>query len=307
MPKRETTEGLLAKFDEVVVEDTLNIAEADLGFCERMQKLYDEKISELSLWEEKLNALKDEMPQPEFIKIRTYNYNRIDVDKDYTLFRDAQEKNPFSKGSFSLLYDLNWIRKTKIDLEEVLIIQLLYYFNNAYNLSTHIKSDFFRNEEGELVKEVRFELIVKEIIDQVGGMDLTEVGINRMKEAFRSQVAYKERIIITDTKITINDYFWFSSSWNGIKWRYDDTRLHHLISAMSFYEFGILKDNCPELQFSSEQSVYFGEFYEFDTYKKIAKMKVYKNGRMDLVFHTKGGTYDFYNFFELDKLPESRW
>ena len=116
MPKRETTEGLLAKFDEVVVENSLNIAEADLGFCERMQRLYDEKVSELSLWEEKLTTLKNDMPHPDFISIKTYSsYNRKEVNKDLYSKSGELDSNPFLRYGFSLLYDLLWLENSKKD------------------------------------------------------------------------------------------------------------------------------------------------------------------------------------------------
>lgn len=309
MPKRNTTDGLLAKFDNVVVEDTLNIKETDLGYCERMQKLYDEKIAELNEWLEQLWELHDKNPKAPHISLeKKYGKQYAQVDNDYTKRMDAMEQNPFAGYSFSMLYGIDWINNKKIEAQGTLIRKIVSYFNSEYNLNTDISNYYFVNEDTmELKQDVHFKPLVRNIIEQCGGVDLTDVGIERMKEAFRKNVGYNNKIKVTKNKLTIADFFYFSDSWSGIKWDYSDSRLGSVRDALSYFEFGELGDHCHTLRNVAGNEVDFQDPYEFLNFSKVESMKVFKNGRVDFKFYDNGVAQEFYDFFELHKLPESRW
>lgn len=305
-----TTEGILAKFDKVVKNDTLNISEADLGFCERVQTLYEAKIKELHKWEEQLAKLHENNPQPPFIKLKDEYHNKLrkKVDNDYTLRRDAEERNPFGGISFSPLYGLTWLHNKKMDVEISFIDKIVSYFNGEYNLKTDIDGHYFFNEDtGERKEPTRYEPLVKSIIDQCDGLSFKEVGIERMKDAFRNQVSYQERIKVTGNKLTLLDYFYYSdSSWREPQWEYSNDRLWKLAEAMSFFEFKTLGIKCNTILQLSGQTIDFKNPYYLSNFDKIESMKVFKNGRVDIKFYGKGVPQEFFDFFELDKLPE-KW
>ena len=310
MPRRNTTDEIMAKFDKVVTDDTLNIAEADLGYCERMQTLYIAKIQELNKWEEQLLELHEKNPQPPHITTKNNYGNRLEqrVDNDFTKHREAVAKNPFDFAMFSPLYAITWLHNKRRDVESTFVSKIVDYFNGEYNLSTSVKEYYFFNEEtGERKEPTTYEPLVKAIIEQCGGLSFKEVGIGRMKDAFREQVAYQERIKVTGNKLTLLDYFYYNhSSWREPQWEYNDSRLWKLAEAMSFFEFKTLGINCNTLLQLSGKEVDFKNPYYLDNFDKIESMKVFKNGRVDIKFHGKGVPQEFFDFFELTKLPE-RW
>lgn len=309
MPKRNTTDGLLAKFDKVVVEDTLNIKEADLAYCKRIQELYDKKVIELDNWLKQLWEVHNKNPKASFISFQNKYKKYPQVDNDYTKRGGEAKKDPFAIYSFSVLYDIEWITDKKIAAHRTLINAIVSYFNSEYNLNIEIPGDYFIDKDTrELKQKVNYRPLVKTILDKCGGVDLLDVGIERMKEAFRKSVTYQNRIKLSKGKLTLSDFFYFQESWSSImKWEYRSDKLSIVTEALSYFEFNELGNRCPELAQLVNTEVNFRNPYKLFSLSKVESMKVFKNGRADFKFRDAETAQEFYNLFELHKLPESRW
>lgn len=292
-------ENLLGKFDSVEVDNTLPISESDLAFCERMQKLYEEKVADLKVWLERLRGLEEQHPSPDFMEIKEYGR----VDEAWQKKIDAMQKNPFAPFQFSNLYGITWVQNQLVIIKHTFIEKIKNYFNGEYNLKTEFDRDFIEQRK---IEKLHYRHVVDDIVSQCGGLDFEEMGIERLKESFRSEVRYQSNVSFIKDKIKFTNFFYFYSSWGGIKWEYNNSRLPKLRQALSLFETGKFDDICYELQRVVGDEVNFKKPYELHNFSKVKSVRVYKNGRLDIKFETGTNPKDFYDFMGIDKLPQSR-
>lgn len=307
MPRRDTTEGLLAKFEKVDVTQELNIKEADLGYCKRQLDLYSKTIHRISNKEHKIQELSDELGVPADTRLKFTRGGSPYKEVEAPYIGTYSDKE-YEKYGVHLLHALKYAHNQMVDARHKFVNNIVRYFEAEYNLKIgNVSSMFFWDEDKQELKEaVHYAPIVRAIIKECGTFDLKEVGVQRAKEHFRDLARYKERIKISNKKLIIADMLWFSESWSGIKWEYSDAKLNTIIEGLTLFETGEIGSNCPELKSQHGEVVNFKTPYDFDFYAKVVGMKVYKNGRVDFIFDSKASVYEFYEFFEFDKLDETR-
>lgn len=308
MPKRETTDGLLAKFDNVVIEYTPRIAQADLAFCERMQREYENCVNKLGNWTEGLSNLKNELGNPEFIYVDTYGRtNEKRVSENWQTKKECIDKNPFSIFEFSADYGLVQIEKFISLAEERLIDEVTDYFNKEYNLKISIGKNFFRNEDGSYRKKVSYKEVVNYILDECGGIDIADIGVENLKADFRNKIYWRNYIKVAPQKLTIEGFVWYDKGYNGtyrLDYRFMEEKGKILKQALSFFETEELIDICTLPIYDRE--VDFSTAYEFPNFSKVESLKFFKNGKIELKFYDKGVAQEFYDFFEFDKIEKTR-
>jgi len=306
MPRRDTTEGILAKFSKVGVSDELNISEADLGYCERKFTQYTEAIKRISDKEAKIKELSDELGHPN---------QTLDFARHGKRYKEVQSQRQSSEDNYnhydvSLIYALKYAYNQKADLEHKFVSDIIRYFEAEYNLNIKNVDGWFLWDENknEHKEPIHYAPIVRAIIKECGTFDLKDIGIDRIKESFRNLARYQERIKIGNKKISISQvYYWSDYSWRATQWDYSDSRLIDTIKGLTLFETGKVNEmDCPELQKQFAQPVQFSDPYVFESYSKVLSMKVFKNGRVDFNFDSKASLYEFYDFFEFSKLEE-KW
>lgn len=306
MPKRE---DIVSKFDALEVDEILAVEPEDVAYCERVEKEFFSKKYELENWIIKVTELVPESEQTDLhIWEKSYQYPYKRVSKVW----DRNKSGIFDDIKFTNLFTLEWLEKKIYDIEHIYITTIYQYFQGKYNLSLKADIWFFRggrdaDKNDEIVIPISYKELVKDIVEQCGGVGLLELGINRFKESFRSNIKYSDNVKINKNKLTIDDFFYFGG-YDGDRWGYSNSKLGSLKDAFGFFEFRTLGSGSyyNDLNLHGEK-VQFNFEYEIDGLEKVKSIKVFKNGRVDVKFLDATALNEFFALFELDKLQENTW
>ena len=300
--KQETpmsSETLLLKFDEVEVDNNSRISEADLGYCTRIQKEYDELTEllkkQLNWFEKKYN----EAPANGAFSIHQDNDGTWSVRKSYD--RDLRWDQQLK---YTPLFSIAAIRNNLIEARKTLITNIKSYFESTYHISLDL-SDLKMSDT-----QCDYETIIQLIFEETEGTDLFETGSNKIKEDFLSSI-WKGRAKRKGEKIIIDEYASYDhwSFDNSYKMHYNEQGMTRILMALSHFEFSTnsissaISNSIPHKSWHNRKIEF--QLYECEGTTKFKGIRFFKNRRIDVVFHKAEYAEEFWNQFELHQRAES--
>ncbi len=260
---------LLSKFENIKIENDTRISEFDRAFCEKQEKMYYEAK----------NAMQQTL---ELFKSIYENYSD-DIKKNYKGYIDRHK---------DIIHAENRMEKFKSEF----ISNIIYHFQNQYNVT--LESGEIRHKFKQ--KDIAYQDIVNEIFEQLGGFNFKEKAIKEIKDKCRDTIYNADKITIKKNKMSIQDFVWWHDDWRGKKGlSYGDSKVSPLFKALSHFEAGETEmlgyyiNLYQELNRGEEEYDIFSK-YELG-YNKVESIKLYKNGKIDIVFQSTQDAIKFKN------------
>lgn len=290
---------LLEKFAAVEIRPTDCMTEADRQFCQRQQEVYQDAVEGFyqiaAIWTDIYNHQKEALSAPEDVE---HKWKR-----KYLVSRWWPE---ISVGE---------ILKHVSGLHREFISTVVSYLSNTY----HITLEEY-NLESELLSEephftgyeetvdwstltpfvLRYEDIVDLILSWFDGRTFEEQAPYELVErchlaAWRKkdrQPNYEQKKNLVKLLSGACGYGYYNNSVHE-QWYVSDGA-KSILKALAHFEtgaFGQYPDGIDDLL--SEQSRLWYDLWEFEECKKLEKIKLFKNGRMDIRFTNEGCAREF--------------
>lgn len=290
--------NILDKFKKIEIKSTQKISNEDLAYCEKTQSQYEKAVEQINFYMKALQSLHDKDPN----KLHEFYSYRNGVET----IRTVRELEWNERHFFTPLYGIYNCKKYLTDLKKNFINKIKNYFESSYNLKLDLKS------LDECEKEIHYTDIIELIIDCCGGISLNETGLENLKEEFRNRIYYQNRVKKKNNKISLDNYVYYRYySLPELRIDFDDKQLPALLKAMSFFETNnitvdpIIASGLPNPKGNYEETkVDVTKEYTLTGTNKVKSIRFFKNRRIDIKFNNSQDAEDFYNCFELYKLPE---
>lgn len=275
---------LFEKFDAIEIQNDTRISDTDREFCKRQQAAYTTAKSDLE-------KLKD------FWKSISERQSAFLTESDY--------------GSSVYLSGLS-LSESKINdqicsLHDKLIEQIIRYFNNTYSISVSQyeiskvllpqKPDYgwysynaeeYEKYENELLSLVlKYEDIVERIFEQTDGNGLWEQALYELKEKCRS-AAWRYGSPKYERKKNVVQ---FSDSSYG-DWELCEG-MKNILRGIIHYETGSFTITPADFNTFFIRGRQYTDTFEFPLRTKISKIRIFKNGRVDLKFSDESAAITF--------------
>ena len=280
---------LLEKFDAVVIETDSRISELDKEYCDAHQKAYDDArtmLAELKIiWETMLTSQKEKLEGT------------------------SDSATLYLTGSDKLSINLTAIQQQISSTHATFINKIVRHFNGIYHVTISedaIEADLlpekperswrrYNEEEWEKYEQaldaldLKYQDIVDKIFDQMDGRGLWEQAVHELKGACHdgSWNSYNEKPRFERKKTVIQ----FSSSADS-----SGDLVHsmkNVIRGLAHYETGVIgiipSDFVPLFDYHQHES------YEFSNCKKAQKIRIFRNGRVDIRFVSEEAAQTFIN------------
>ncbi len=216
-----------------------------------------------------------------FCKEQENNYKEyIEYTNNYIQYLKENSFSNIFLDSDSLIKEMNEKRENN---KNWFITKLVNYFKDKYKVT--LTSDTIIKKYSI---EIDYNMIVTEIIDQLGGYSFTDKAEKELKDEFKQAISHN-KIKINNQKISIDNFFYIDS-WDvkykeySVSYSYDE-KFHKLFKAFSHFLFKSNQSN-------------FSKLYEIITREKnekvfttheisntgITGLKLYKNGKIDIEF-----------------------
>lgn len=280
---------LLDKFDAVVIENDSRISPLDQEYCETQQKAYDSArlmLQELKIvWETMLDSQKEQLKGT------------------------SDSATLYLTGSDKLSVSLPGIQQQIRSTHATFISKIVRHFNQVYHV-TISEGDVetalmpekperswrrFNEEEWEAYEaaldtlQVQYTDIVDQIFAQMDGRGLWDQAIYELKESCHSGSwnSYNEKPRFERKKTVVQ----FSGSTDG-----SGDLVHsmkNVIRGLAHYETGVI--GVIPNEFASLLGYHQMESYEFTDCKKTQKIRIFRNGRVDIRFVSEEAAQTFIN------------
>jgi hypothetical protein len=142
---------------------------------------------------------------------------------------------------------------------------------------------------------ITYDMIINEIIEQLGGYNFKDKASNEIKDALKKQVkrGYNDVIKATvkNQKIVLDDFFWIDSfdkkyGHNRIGYNYKGG-FYKLLTAISHFEQGVLENYYQGIYNKIDREENDDVFKEHTMLNiKAESMKLFKNGKVEVTFKT---------------------
>lgn len=178
------------------------------------------------------------------------------------------------------------------------VFRIVSYFERRHKIQ--LFSDAIREKYNE--DTITSSIIVDEIFNQLGGLTFNEKAIEEIKAASRAIIYRKSNIGITKNKLTVPDLVYWREGFSdntmkNLDW--NDNRVKPLFFALSHFSDDSLNmaerltSIYSELQKGSEHYDIWSK-YEV-TINKIESLKMFKNGKIEIVFTDNSNAEAFKN------------
>lgn len=282
---------LLTKFSSIEIKPDTHISEADRTFCQAHQAAYDaarEALQELEFFWEDMQRQQQEALAP--------------TDASYESYLAVHNKMYLSGES---------IREQRRSLHPVFINKLIDYFNSTYhltiradgikeNLLPHEPSYRFEKDFKQQTEEYTATLdslvlhytdILEQLFLQTSGHELAEAAVFDLKEKCRraawSRVGGKAGYTLKKNTLLLDHACSYRSPYRGYEsW---DILYHtvDILKGIAHFEaegFSDIPDSLVQVLHSGD---YRKSCFAFTGCVKVQSMKLYKNHRVDIKFHTE--------------------
>ena len=290
---------LLQKFAAVEVQTDRRIAETDKNYCERHQKAYEAAISsfqELAFFWEDMNKVQQELLGG---KESSFFYNYL-----------ASHNGP----SISQAAINNHIEALHKDF----IMNLTYYFNSAYHVSVESSEisgvllpkkpegrwqdnyveicEAYQAQMQSLV--VRYQDVVDQIFLRLDGRSFSEQAFYELfakcHSAAWNDSTQKPKFERKKDTLSFTGYFCRFRGWPYNKWEVCNS-MKDILYGLAHFE----TDSYRVFPVGFSELFRYHEIeeplVEFPTCKKVKQMKLFKNNRVDLKFHSPQLAEQFVN------------
>lgn len=285
--------SFLDKFEAVKVTSINKISEGDLNYC--MDQELDAKaaIKQVEQWQQRFVEASevDDNKYFYFTGVNTIYVGKGSVE-------DCE--NSYSNQMFSPLFDILHTKRLIKNIKNTFISRIERYFNSNYGLKINLPIDYFEE------KEISYNELVDLVIEEAGGLTLTELGVEIMKNEFNKTIYWKERYTVKGKTLSLNDYVRYDS-WDGSKINYTEREKQaKLRKALTFFEIGEAKDGLPQINFNDKRNeiIDFSKEYHLSL-NKIESVRFYKNGKLTIKFKSAELAEQFERMFNLHTI-ESR-
>lgn len=215
---------------------------------------------------------KQEVAYKEFIKFTD----------DYLQYLNINSLSNIFYNSNNLINEMNKNRNNKKDQ---FIEKIVDYFRNQYEVT--LKHEPI---EKKYDININYNIIIDEIIEQLGGYNFTDKAEKEIKDEFKNILRY-DKIKIKNKKISIDNFFYIDS-WD-LKYKYYKVnynsyeRFYKLFKALSHFIYRSNKNLFQDLYDTITQKRNDKVFKTHDIHNNdiIKTLKVYKNGKIDLEFN----------------------
>ena len=281
---------LLTKFSSIEIKPDTRISEADRTFCQAHQAAYDaarEALQELEFFWEDMQHQQQEALAP--------------TDASYESYLTVRNKMYLSGEN---------IREQRRSLHPVFIDKLINYFNSAYhltirtegikeNLLPHEPSYRFAQDFKQQAEEytaaldslaLHYTEVLEQLFLQTSGRELTEAAVFDLKEKCRraawsstngkARFTLKKSILQLDYACCLN-YYHGHSSWEIYQQAID------ILNGIVHFEVGGFSPVPDSLGQVIQKGAPNDSSTEFTGCVKVRSMKLYKNHRADIRFHTE--------------------
>jgi len=264
--------SILALFDAIEVRTETMIAEADRIFCEKIERDYITVIDELAFAEHAIKAVAEKYAARGDRELSEKDFSDCLYNPDKTLITILRRR----ADALTLYKDL--IRQ---------------YFNSKYNL---------RLQEGEFEGCDDWRTIAGRFLSIAGG-SLVEAGRQNVITDFREHIWQRNGVTLKKKAVSLGRYSRIISSYS-VKLDRWDASFKALLAALSLFEKGETSiAPCIENSFPYRDEIQYGATIESNSEcRKYAGLRVYKTGRVDLLFKTSEQAKEFFDLFNLQDL-----
>ena len=283
--------NLLTKFSSIEIKPDTRISEADRTFCQAHQAAYDaarEALQELEFFWEDMQRQQQEALAPAGATSEPYltTYGKLYLSEDN-------------------------IREQRRSLHPAFIDKLASYFNSAYHLTIRteaIKENLlphkpsysspqeYRQQMAEYTAaldslSLRYTEVLEQLFLQTGGRELAESAVSQLKEKCRraawssagGKAGYtlKKGTLLLDHACSYRNPYRGYESWNILYQAVD------ILKGIAHFEaggFSGIPDSLTQVLHSGD---YSENSFTFSGCAKVQSMKLYKNHRADIKFHTE--------------------
>lgn len=283
--------NLLTKFSSIEIKPDTRISETDRTFCRAHQAAYDaarEALQELEFFWEDMQHQQQEALAPAGTTSEPYltTYGKLYLSEDN-------------------------IREQRRSLHPAFIDKLASYFNSAYHLTIQteaIKENLlphkpsysspqeYRQQMAEYTAaldslSLRYTEVLEQLFLQTGGRELAESAVSQLKEKCRraawsragGKAGYtlKKGTLLLDHACSYRNPYRGYESWNILYQAVD------ILKGIAHFEaggFSGIPDSLAQVLHSGD---YSENCFTFSGCVKVQSMKLYKNHRADIKFHTE--------------------
>jgi hypothetical protein len=285
--------SLLDKFNTVEIKSMERISFHDKSAMEELQHKYLNSRKLLFKYLNKMNRLQNEL------------------ENDIPNFGEINYKPNFDKQINTLNNDIENNNKRFIN-------QIEKYFNETYNLNLSCRQKHFSNIDSwssepdkqelkdYLTRLINYKDLVDDLLDQVDG-DLNQATTDRVTMLFKTSISRYSiwdnkdkkgqlKIKINKNKLSLIDYFYYRYDWNKNAElnTYDSSHTKILIDALNLFFETTYNDYCIK---EDSLQVDFKRIYG----NSNIKIKLYKNGKVDLTFNDIETLNKFDKMFNLNE------
>lgn len=278
--------SLWDKLDSVTIVETSKpgIEKSDLLFCETIQNGFDSCLNLIDAKIAKFESLLLTDPCKNFFEIRK---NEID-------FKSDSSENWGSE----FLYSYSHSKVEAIKKRDALISEfkskIFFYFINKY----HLKIDYenFLKDETPIYKYTE---VIDFILSVFNASTIQDAAVINIVKNFNESLR-QDKMVITKNKISLPSYLyydWFTDPpWIS---QYSIERMTTLRTALHHFEakdFDSENSKVSDLPSKFSDKVSF-EGYKFPENRIIKEVKLYKNGKVTIVFDSTNSLNEFRDYY----------
>lgn len=254
--------NIMDLFEEVEINNNKKLSENDIEFCNMQENIYIKCYESFNAFGNVIQELKD-------INIKElnnkYNYNSGKFNYTYS---NATNYTPNIKDGL-------------ININKRFIDGITGYFEHTYDL----KIENSPIEEKIKDRFTNYNDIIELILEQLDGMSFKERGDQQKIEEIQKHTKYSKPKV-KNKIITMNSFFGFKQWGNDmeISYSYED-KLHALYSAINSFDNVDFEINWQSVKKFIDR--------EFKDNTKITGVKMFKNGRIDIIFTSYNFALEF--------------
>lgn len=319
--------SLLDKFSTVEIKTDNRISEDDRAFCLHQQEGFDKSGAALAKIADMVDAAyaeqrdifgtETEWDAKRYIFGDKFSCNLDDV-RDTMRGRNnkfIQAITSYFSKKYSVALDVNEIIEHLIPKSDA--VDPFLPFGGYRNMSED-DIDKYKQElkaygkakdkyEASLCSlPLRYEQIVDEIFTQLGGFSFAERSMNEFLErtwncCHNQYSGDSERFEVKNAVLRLHDYGWLYVDKNlwarepYTEYKPSDN-LRLLLDALAYYECGRMNEGklwFPELfKYDTEESM-----FDMEAMSKVKSIKLFKNGRVDIRFHSAAYAQEFVEMY----------
>lgn len=278
---------------EEEAQQTEEVENNTLGFLERFNAVDVSAVTRLSPVEADFCEIEEEV----YFETRNVLQNNL---KELTALYEKYKGQQFYDRGIGYLSnsDISDLEQRITRCYRDFVFRIVSYFERRHKIQ--LFPDAIREKYNE--DTITSSIVVDEIFNQLGGLTFNEKAIEEIKAASRAIIYRKSNIGITKNKLTVPDLVYWRDGFSdntmkNLDW--NDNRVKPLFFALSHFSDDSLNmaerltSIYSELQKGSEHYDIWAK-YEV-TINKIESLKVFKNGKIEIVFTDNSNAEAFKN------------